>query len=99
MKTHNKQNQQQQTRCAQHRKNKRIHARENYSNLIAPGGYCHWRLYQMREKENTEKGYVFQGWTRNAQIVKRVSKSQKMGEKGIQIIMIRVITLQLYVER
>ena len=36
----------------------------------------------MREKENTEKGYVFQRWTWNAQIVKRVSKSQKIGGKG-----------------
>ena len=37
------------------------------------GDHCHWRLYQMCEKKNTEKEYV--------RIPKRLSKSQKMGEK------------------
>ena len=46
----------------------------------------------MREKKNAEKGHVFQGWTWNAPIAKRVPKSQQQknnGERGIQIAMIK----------
>ena len=52
-----------------------------------------------REKINIDKGYPNQGWARTARIAKRVSKLRKMGEKGIQIAMIRVQALGLYVER
>ena len=33
-----------------------------------------------RDKINAGKGYVFQGWTRNARIAKIVSTSRKMGK-------------------
>ena len=53
-----------------------------------------------RPIKNVEKGYVFQGWARNARKAKRMSKSRKCGKKGIYITMIRVLKcVRLYVER
>ena len=47
------------------------------------GGHCQWRLYQMREKENMEKGYVFQGWTRYARMAKKVYKLRENVSKSL----------------
>ena len=61
------------------------------------GGHCHWRLNQIRGKETRKRIYFSAGPTR---IAKRVSKSQKkIGEKGMQITMIRVLAMRSYVER
>ena len=44
----------------------------------------------MLEREKTRKkgNYLNQGWARNARNAKRVSKTRKTGEKGIQIAII-----------
>ena len=50
-----------------------------------------------REKKRVKRvNYPNQGWARNA---KRVSKRRKMGEKGIQIAMIRILAMRSNMER
>ena len=51
-----------------------------------------------REK-NGGKGYSNKGWARNTRIGKRVSKSWTLGEKGIQIAMIKILAMPSYAER
>ena len=36
------------------------------------GGHFHWKLYFIRVEKNMDKGYVFQGWARNAGNMKGV---------------------------
>ena len=52
----------------------------------------------MLEKKTRKRGIHNQGWARNARIAKRVSKSRKIGEKGIQIAMIGILAMRSYVE-
>ena len=49
-----------------------------------------------REKKRVTRVYPNHGWARNA---KRVSKTRKMGENGIQIAMIRILAMRSNVER
>ena len=49
-----------------------------------------------REKKMCKMGIQIRGGARNA---KRVSKTRKMGEKGIQIALIRILAMRSNVER
>ena len=49
-----------------------------------------------RKKKPRKKGIQIRGWARNT---KRVSKMRKMGEKGIQIAVIRILAMRSNVER
>ena len=53
----------------------------------------------MREKNKRGNGYPNQGWMRNTRYAKRVSTLRKIGEKGIQIDMIRDLAMRSYLER
>ena len=48
----------------------------------------------MLEKKTRKKGIQISGaWARNAQNAKRVSKTRNMEDKGIQIVIIRILAI------